>query len=156
TNLPVGLSFAVDPNVMLFALVVSFASAMLFGLSPALRASRPDLVGVLKDEAGALAGTRSRARFRSALAVTPGALSMTLLAGAGVLLRSLQVAGAAPRGFEARGVLQASLDLFPNGYGPEAGRAFLKRLMQEARTIPGAESATLVRRVPLSLGGTWS
>jgi hypothetical protein len=83
------LSFSLDPAILLFAAALSVATGFFFGLFPALHSTRPDLASTLKDNTRASAGTKSAARFRKSLVIAQNALSMTLLAAAGLFTRSL-------------------------------------------------------------------
>ncbi len=91
-DFPVGLELRVDRRALLFALAVTVLTGLVFGLAPALRASRLDLVESLKEEGAGSVGGRSRTRFRRGLVVAQVALSLVLLASAGLLLRSLGAA----------------------------------------------------------------
>jgi len=156
SDFPVGLNPGVDSRALAFALALSVVTGVVFGLAPALRASRPDVVGTLKDEAGTTAGGFRRARLRGGLVVAQVSLSLLLLVGAGLLLRSLENARSFDPGFNPRGILLASFDLFPNGHTPETGRAFLRQLLARASALPGARHVSLARRVPLGMGGSSS
>jgi predicted permease len=155
-DFPVGLELGVDLRALAFALAVSVVTGVLFGLAPALRSSRSDVVHAIKDDGGAVAGGRSRSRLRGGLVVAQVALSLVLLTSAGLLLKSLRAAARLDLGFDSQGVLLGSLDLFGAGYDEERGRTFARALLAAARALPGVESATLARRVPLSFGGTSS
>lgn len=155
-DFPVGIDLTVDRRALAFSAAVSVLTGILFGLAPALRASRPDLVGTLKEDVAGAVGGRSRARFRNGLVVTQVAFSLVLLVSAGLLLRSLRAAQAFDLGFTPRGVLLGSVDLFGTGYDAEKGRAFARGLLQAVRALPGVKAVSLARRVPLSFGGTSS
>jgi predicted permease len=79
-----------------------------------------------------------------------------LLICAGLLLRSLQNAESMNPGFNTRNVLLATLDMYPNGYSPETGRQFYARVLERVAALPGVESASLARRIPLGFGGSSS
>jgi macrolide transport system ATP-binding/permease protein len=155
TDFPIDLPVAVDGRALAFTLAVSLLTGLLFGLAPALHASRPALASVLRDDAGTVTGAR-RARLRHGLVVTQVALSMVLLVSAGLFLRSLRAAQAFSPGFEVDGVLLASVDLFPNGYDSRRGVALQERLLERVRGLPEVRAASLGRRVPLSFGGSSS
>jgi putative ABC transport system permease protein len=155
-DFPVGLELGVDRRALAFASLLTVLTAVVFGLAPALRGSRPDLVDSLKESGAGSVGGRGRAPFRHGLVVTQVALSLVLLTSAGLLLRSLGALRSLDPGFDGRNVLLGSLDLFGNGYGPERGRRFVRELLTATRALPGVESATVARRVPLSFGGTSS
>ncbi|MBX9601827.1 MAG: ABC transporter permease [Bryobacteraceae bacterium] len=154
-DLPMNFQAPVDWPVAAFTLGVATLASLLFGLAPALRASRPDVVVALKDESGASAGA-GKARLRNGLVVAQVAMSVLLLVFAGLLLKSLGRAAEADPGFDPRNVLLASIDLFPNGYDAGRGRVFLGQVVEKLQTLPGVAAVSMARRVPLGLGGTSS
>lgn len=156
TGRPVRMDLAVNESVLLFALVVSTVSSFLFGLLPALQASRSAIAGDLASTSGSVAGVRGRARLRGALVVIQLALSLVLLVAAGLFLRSLAASRDIDPGFDSRRMLLVGADLFPLGYSPERGLAFYERLEDRARAIPGVRGAAIARRVPLGFGGSGS
>ncbi|MGH9750125.1 MAG: ABC transporter permease [Candidatus Polarisedimenticolia bacterium] len=145
--LPRGDEISLDQRVLLFTLAVSLVTGILFGLVPALQAARVDFHGTLKEGA---AGGAVRQRSRSALVVAEVALSLILLAGVGLLVRSLVALLDAPPGFEARGLLIASINL-PGARYPSAKEylPFHDRLLERLRALPGVTSASLASSVPL-------
>lgn len=154
TPFPVHTAIGVDYRTLLFALSASLATTLVFGLVPALRASRPDVLPALKDESVAGGG---RSRLRSALVVTQVALSLVSLIAAGLFLRSLQKAQAVDPGFAgAEQLLLVSTDLSLTGKDDEAGQAVTHRLLERVRTLPGVVDASLASAVPLGFGGSSS
>lgn len=153
TRLPVpvevALEFGPDWRVFLFALAVSVVTGAVFGLAPAMQASRQAPVEALKDEGSAGAGGRRRARMRSALVVAQVALSAVLLVAAGLFLRSLQKMNAVDAGFDAEPVAVASLDVGLRGMNEAQGRAFYEQVVERIGSMPGVESASLTVHVPL-------
>ncbi|HET9480325.1 MAG TPA: ABC transporter permease, partial [Candidatus Polarisedimenticolia bacterium] len=111
-DFPLALAIRLDWRIFAFNLAVSMAAGVIFGLFPALQASRPNLVTALKNESAAVTGEARRNRFRNGLVVAQVAMSLLLLVFAGLLLRSLQSARSLDPGFNSDGVLLASLDLF--------------------------------------------
>jgi predicted permease len=154
SDLPIALTPRVDAAALLVTFALSCGTGLLFGLVPALQASRADQAGVLRDESAAVVGGRGRQRLRAALVAGQVALSLVLLVAATLLLRSLYRAHTLSPGFETRGVLLASLDLQGGGYTPQTGAAFWRALWPRLRHLPGATGATFTRRAPLGLGGT--
>jgi predicted permease len=154
---PFGLatSFDISPDahVFGFTLVVTVITGLLFGLAPALQASRPDLVATLKDDSGV--GGRSQRRFslRYLLVVAQMALSVLALVGAGLFVRSLWLAQKADPGFNSDGVVLASFDPFLNSYNETRGREFYRRLVERVEATAGMQSVSLARRLPLTLSG---
>jgi putative ABC transport system permease protein len=149
-NLPIGLAASLDLRVTIFPAVVAFVTAVLVGMLPALQAGRTDLAASIKGDAGQVAGGR-RAWLRSSLVVSQIALSMLLLVSAGLFIRSLGNVRLLDLGFRTDGVLLSSVDLFSAGYDRATGRQVLTRILDEIRALPGVESASLARRVPLGI-----
>lgn len=152
---PVSLAVRTDASAFLFALGVAAVATMLFGLLPALRASRPDVVEALKDDAAGGGGSR-RSWLRNSLVVAQVSLSLVLLIAAGLLLKSLNRARAADPGFDPRNVLIAGVDLVPNGYEAVRGRTALRQMTEKIAALPGVTAVSTIRRLPLGLGGTSS
>ena len=146
---------SVDGRILLFTLVVAVGSGVLFGLSPALAGRRQAPVAVLRDGAR---GSGRRSRLRSALVVFEVALSVVLLTGAGLLLRSFARILETDPGFDGRNVLTLLTVLPPTRYSEEASqRAYLTRALARIRELPGVVAAGAVNTVPLSnLGGSTS
>jgi putative ABC transport system permease protein len=143
------LSFdvAVDARVIAFGLLLACGTAILFGLTPALRATRPELVAALKEGLGA---TVRRSRLRSAFVAGQIALCTLLLVSAGLLVRSVQSALAIDPGMDARGVVVAAVDIGPHGYDEARGRLFFQQLRDQLAARPEVEAVTLAGHVPLT------
>jgi len=146
---------AVDGTTLLFALVVALATGILFGLVPALNASKPDLNGKLKvgSEWRSASERFGRLSGRGALVVTELALTFVLLAGSGMMLKSYLKLQAVDTGFVSEGVLAAWVNLNPGAYGPEEREALLPELMDRVRAIPGVQSVGMNDCPPLSGAG---
>src|SRR5579871_4568186 len=142
-----------DVRVLLFTIGVSIATGVLFGLAPALQASRPDLVVELKEKTSAPAGSRGPFALRNVLVAGQIALSLIALVGAGLFLRSLQNAQRISPGFDVEHLATLSFDLGAEGYTEERGKQFQDQVLARVRSIPGAQSATLASTVPLFGGG---
>jgi predicted permease len=142
-----------DGRVLLFTIVVSIATGVLFGLAPALQASRPDLVVELKEKTSAPAGSRNPFALRHILVAGQIALSLIALVGAGLFLRSLQNAQKISPGFDVDHLATLSFDLGSQGYTEEHGKQFQDQALARVRSIPGVQSATLASTVPLFAGG---
>ena len=146
-------SLTLDGRVMAFALVLTAATGVCFGLVPALQASRADLDGVLK-EAGRGGSGSAGHRFRDVLVVAEVTLSLVLLVGAGLLLRSAVALQRAELGFRPDHVLTAEFRLPPARYPePRVIAAFFRQTLERLRAVPGIESAALARAVPFSGNG---
>jgi predicted permease len=131
-----------DLRVALFTFLVSLATGLAFGAVPALTASRPDVALTLKNEAGTLA-SRSSGRFRSALVVAQVALSLLLLIGAGLFVKSLSNLGAIDPGFESHRILSFAVNPALNGYELERRMEVIARIRDEAAAVPGVRSVSL-------------
>ncbi len=155
-SLPIHMTLQTDLHVMTFALVISIVTGLIFGLTPALQASNPSLVTTLKDETVRSGGVHGGSRLRSLLVIGQVALSLMLLIAAGLFVAALNRAKTIDPGFDPNRVLTASFDLVPNGYSDERGRTFERDLLEQVRAIPGVESASYIRRLPLGYKGTSS
>jgi macrolide transport system ATP-binding/permease protein len=148
-------SFDTRPDAVVFAFTLGLTviTTLLFGLAPTLHASKQDLVTAMKDNTATVGRGSRKVSLRHALVITQVALSMVALISAGLFVRSLREAYKADPGFDPHGVLLASFDPFLSGYDESRGREFYRRLVERVRTVPGIESATLARRLPLTDGG---
>jgi predicted permease len=147
--IPLHFDIGLDPSVVAFTLGATLLTAFLFGLAPALHASRLDLVPALKE--GSAASTGGASRLRTALVVSQVAVSLVLLVGAGLAITSLRNARSLSPGFEPDGQLTARLDLGLQGYDQEAARQFVGTLRDEASALPGVRAVGFAVNVPLSL-----
>jgi predicted permease len=143
------LDAGVDGFVILFAMVVACGSAAVFGLVPAVRSARVDLAASMKDDLSPRGG--SRGRVRAMLVVAQVAVSLLLLVGVGLVMRSVSAARNADGGFDQRQVAVLYLDVTPSGYDEAQGRVFYERLLDAVRAQPGVESASLAASLPMSL-----
>ncbi|MEK6286963.1 MAG: ABC transporter permease [Acidobacteriota bacterium] len=144
------LDYHLDGRVLAFTFALSLATGVIFGLAPALQASRPDLVPALKDEVSVVAQGRRRLSLRNLLVVAQVALSLVLLIGAGLFLRSLKNAQDIDPGFEADKVLNAQLNINLLRYTKAQGQEFYRQVIERVEALPGVESASLARVVPMS------
>ena len=141
--LPIEMNPTLDLPVVVFALIMTGASILVFGLVPALQGSMSSVGAALKESAGQLTASPRRARIRQTLVVAQVALSLMLLVSAGLFLRTLQNAQALDPGFSTRTGLLASIDLLPAGYDAPRGRAFFRDLLARVRELPGVEAASV-------------
>ena len=152
-RLPVDI--AIEPDlrlnapVLLFTLGVSVVTGLLFGLVPALQATRASLVPALKGEAAA---SGSRSRMSRPLVVAQMALSLILLVCSGLFLRNLRAATSIDKGFDSDNLLIAGLDPGLQGYDRARSEQFYRRLLERLRAMPGVRSAALAEEVMLGLG----
>jgi predicted permease len=149
---PVALDLHLDAGVLTFAILLSLATGMFFGLAPALHASRADVIPVLKDDSSG--GRQRRSRLRSAFVIAQVACSMLLLVGAGLFVRSLQHGRAIDIGFDSSDMIVMSLNPSLQGYDEARGRALYDRLLERVRAVPGVRAASLAESMPLGLGGS--
>jgi putative ABC transport system permease protein len=142
-----------DANVLLFTLAVSLVTGVLFGLAPALGASRRDLAESLKEGGGRTTPGLRRNRARGLLVITELALALVLLAGAALLLRSFLALRNVNPGFDARGVLTMKVSLAGARYAATAPMAdFARRVAMRLEALPGVEAAAMVTNLPFEQG----
>jgi len=153
SSVPLTLSAAPDGRVLSFNMIVSVLTGIAFGLAPALQSTRPNVADTLKDQAGAVAGGTSTG-LRKLLVVAQIALSLLLLIGAGLFIRSLQKLKDLDPGFRTTNLLAFKVNPPFNGYGPEKTRAFYERLKESLETAPGVDAAGLAV-MPVMEGNEW-
>jgi len=136
-----------DPVVLTFAALVGLVTAVLCGVVPALRASRADVMDVLRDAGGRAAGLRGGRRLRQGVVVAEVALSFILLIGAGLMLRSIIELSRINPGYDANNVLT----FFVQPQSPQAGerQAFMHQVRQRVSAIPGVLGVTAALPLPL-------
>ncbi|MEO8452553.1 MAG: ABC transporter permease, partial [Gemmatimonadota bacterium] len=144
-----------DGGVVLFTVVVSVITGLLFGLLPAIRANRGQSVDALKD-GGKTSAAQGTSSARRALVVAEVMLSVVMLAGAGLLLRSLIRLEGIDLGFEPANVLTLRLDLPPLGYTGDRAVAFVRELESQVRVMRGVRGVTTMGRTPMAGGDIWS
>lgn len=140
-----------DSAVFIFTLLISLATGVLFGLTPALQSSRPDLNEVLKEGSrGSTEGAR-QGRVRSLLVVFEVALTLVLMVGAGLMLKSFYRLSQVDPGFNASNLMTMEINL-PNAKYPKQPQvlAFYDRLIQQVETVPEVQAAAAVNVLPLS------
>ncbi len=144
-----------DGRILLFSAAVAFATALLFGVGPALQATRLDLVTAMKDLAGAVTDARGSAAFRKGLVMAQVALSFLLLVGAGLFTRTLINLKDTHTGFKsAQNLLSFQVDPAKNGYSVARTRDFYTDAIREIRALPGVKSAAYAMW-PLLNGREW-
>jgi len=149
-NVPLSINGHADHRVLAVTILISFVSAMVFGILPALRASSLAPIAVLKEEAGSISGGIHKSRLSRALVVAQLSLSLLLLICAGLFIRSLQNAQRSDPGFDPNHILLTSYELGPAGYSEAEGKAFNRELLRRLSVLPGVESVTLADFSPLS------
>jgi putative ABC transport system permease protein len=151
-SVPVNLSMPLDGRVVAFALGLSFVSAVLSGVAPALHASRADVISALKDQAQ---GPTDRLRLRHAFVVAQIAFSILLVVVAALLVRAFDHEASVAHGFDPQDVDIAVVDLSQAGYTSATGPAFAQRLLESVRALPGVEAASLADHPPEPGGRTF-
>jgi putative ABC transport system permease protein len=140
----------IDSHVLAFALGLSLVTGVLFGLMPTLQFSKPDLQTVLREEGRATAGSRRRSLGRGLLVVSQVALSMILLVGAGLLMRSFVNLENVELGFNPRSVLLMDLTLPESRYPTGARMAgFFENVVEQVSGLAGVRSAAVSSALPL-------
>ncbi|NIR46297.1 MAG: ABC transporter permease [Gemmatimonadetes bacterium] len=146
-------SVTVDLRVLAFTGAISLAAGLAFGLLPALRAGRPEVMETLK-EGGRGGGADSAVpgrRIQNALVISQVALALTLLVGAGLLLRSFAALGSVDLGFQTEERLTAQINLPRSRYETgEERAAFFRQLLERLEALPGVEAAAATATVPLT------
>jgi predicted permease len=136
------ITFSISGTVLLFAIGLTFATGLLFGLFPALHSTRPDLVSTLKNQAGQPSGAKGAARVRLLIATSQIALAMMLLASSGFFVKSLLNVSRVDLGFKVDHVATFGLSPDLNGYSFDRTRLFFRRLEDELRAAPGVTAVT--------------
>jgi putative ABC transport system permease protein len=152
TPFPITFDASVDAGGVLFAMGLSVFTALVSGVVPALRASRPEVGTTLKEASPT--GTGPRGRLRQLLVVAQVGLSVVLLVCAALFARSLTHAGSMDTGFSARQGLFASMDLVAGGYDETKGPLFISQLLEKLSALPQVTAATVAKTVPLDVGGS--
>ena len=150
-QLPQGIPIGIDLRVLLFTFGVSLLTGIIFGMLPALQLSRVDLQGALRDEGRGSSAGHGRARMKSLLVVGQVALSLLLLIGAGLVLRSFGQLLRVDPGFDSRNLLAMNVTLPTVKYAkPEQQIAFFDELLRRVRALPGVRDAAMSAALPLT------
>ena len=137
-----------DSRVLLFTLGISVLTGVVFGLAPALRATKGDLATDLKERSGAAGGFRTVWRLRAVLVMAQVALSLVALIGAGLFVQSLRKAGQIDPGFDAAHLGIVVFNVNDQGYNEARGREFQQRALERAAAVPGVVAASLAIDLP--------
>jgi predicted permease len=149
---PIALDVGIDMKALGFTLLLSLLTGILFGLAPALVATRPDLNATLKGLDSQFKGRRRRLSLRNFLVVAQVAVSMVLLVGAALFLRSLGRLSGIDPGFNTANVLLVPLDLNEHGYDTQAKAVpFLRNVLARVQSLPGVRAASLAATAPLDV-----
>src|SRR5262249_35456217 len=150
TPIPISFDLSLEWRVLSFTIVLSILTGIVFGLTPAFQATRPDVATALKEETSGVRPGGRRIGLKDLLVISQISLSLVLLIGAALFIRSFRNAQTMHPGFDPENVLLLSLNLDLHGYTEERGNQFLKQLVDKAETCPGVKSASIARIVPLS------
>jgi predicted permease len=151
---PLLISPAPDARILAFTIALTGATGIIFGLLPALRASRPDPWTTLKDTMGSIAGTGGSLFLRKGLVTAQVALSFLLLFGAGLFVRSLQNLQGTSTGVDLENLIVFQVSPALSGYDNPRGIDFYQRLLERLNSAPGVKSAGLAA-VPILAGDEW-
>jgi predicted permease len=143
-----------DVRILGFAIALTFTTAIIFGLLPAMRASRPDPWTTLKDTVGSIAGAGGSLFLRKGLVTVQVALSFLLLFGAGLFVRSLQNLKTTETGVQLDNLVTFQISPDLSGYDNERAVIFYRDLLERLRSAPGVKSAGIAR-VPILSGDEW-
>jgi putative ABC transport system permease protein len=156
TGAPYWLRFTIDYRVLAYVVAICVATGVIFGLAPALQVSREHTQDTLKEGARGAAGNRRAGRLGSVMVISELALTVVLLCGAGLLLRSFMALYAVPPGFDLAGLTRVEMQL-PESRYPDAGarRRFFDRLLSDVDVIPGIERAAITTAVPPRDDAEW-
>jgi predicted permease len=146
SDLPVSLIVQLDQRVLIFSLLAAVLSALVFGLAPAIRSAKTDLVPALKT--GETAAWHRRTLGRNALVIAQVALSLMLLSAATMFVRTLRNVVLGNPGFRTDHLMMMSFDPSLVHYSPEKSRDFFRTLTERARQLPGVKNAALSRMIP--------
>ena len=150
---PLTISTTPDWRIMSFTLALSLLTGIIFGLVPALQSTRQKLAGTLKDQVGSIAGGTS-VGLRKALVAGQVTLSLLLLIGAGLFIRSLNNLKDLDPGFHTNNLLEFAINPTMNRYKPERSLDFYRQLRENLDAIPGVESSALAV-MPVLTGDEW-
>ena len=148
---------AINPNVMLFTLGLSILTGVLFSLVPTLKASHPDVNEVLKSSSKSATSGRSLRLWRNSLVISEVALSLILLVGAGLMIKSFAQLTRVPPGFDPKGVLTGRVIMTSDIYEKNDQRVlYVDETLAKLKALPGVESASFVAPMPFSGGNVGS
>jgi predicted permease len=140
---------SLDHRILGFTLLISLLTGIIFGLAPALQASRTNLVASLKGESALVTAGLRRLSLRNLLVISQVALALVLLISAGLFVKSLQNAQTINPGFRMDHLLMASVNVDVHGYNEAKGRNFYKQLNDRLKRLPGVEHASFAGPLPL-------
>jgi putative ABC transport system permease protein len=150
-QIPQGMPVGIDVRVLLFIVAITVLTGAITGIFPAIQLARLDLNSTLRDEGRGVSGGRTRGRLKSLLVISQVALTLPLLVGAGLLVRSFDRLLHVDPGFEAHNVLTMEVSLPTAKYAtPEQQIAFFNEALRRISALPGVRDAAVSAAVPLS------
>lgn len=150
-DIPVRTEGNWDWRIFAYTFLIAAFAGVVTGLVPALRATRLNVQGILK-EGGAAWVASNRHWFRSALVISQVAISLVVLVCSGLFVRSLQQVSKLDLGFRTDHIVMASIDLGLQGYDDARVKQFYRQLLDDVRSLPGVRSASLAQTVPFDFG----
>ncbi|QOY90573.1 ABC transporter permease [Paludibaculum fermentans] len=149
-SLPSEATITLDSRVLLFAIGLSILTGLVFGLAPAIQATRSDLAGSMKEGSRGSSTGGAKHRLRSALVVTEVALAFLLLAGSGLLIRSFFAMQQVATGFNTENVITAGLPTSEKRFAtPEALNTYLRQVVANLESLPGVRDVALTSALPM-------
>jgi predicted permease len=150
-------NLSLEPNltILAFSLLLTLGTTLVFGLFPALRFSKPDMISSLKDDTGG--GGRRVGRIHRVATSAQAGVALSLIVTCSLFVRALGVMERRDLGFEPQNLMLTRIDLSQQGYTtPEAGEAVLNRMRESIGTVPGVTSVTVADGIPLDLVGNFT
>jgi predicted permease len=154
TDTPHVITGSIDNRILIFNFALSLATGLLFGLVPALRSTRPDLAPTLKDQGGAVVGGSGGTRFRKGLVIAQVMVSVLLLVGAGLFIRSLRNLRLLDLGLKTSNLVAFNVAPTLSGYTPVRTKIFDKQLFERVSAVPGV-TAMAFAQIGLLEGNEW-
>lgn len=149
-----GLDLGFDRRVALFGVVMAIGAGLLFGLVPALRTMRTDVIATIRDEGQGQAAGRGVSLLRKALVVTQVAISVVLVIAAGLLGRSLANTARVDAGIDAERIAVISTDLAQGGVAEDQAATVTTEILERVEALPGVERAAITTRLPVQFGSS--
>ncbi|UCD76767.1 MAG: ABC transporter permease [Phycisphaerales bacterium] len=150
-NISLHVDVGIDGRMLAFTAAISLLTGILFGLAPALGATKISLLSSLRDDGSVVSFGLRRSFLRDGLVVAQVAMSLVLLIGAGLFIRSLAHAQGIDPGFDHRNVLAVAVDLGARHMDEAECRTFFEELLRRVRALPGVESASVETCPPLTM-----
>ena len=154
TDTPHVITGSIDNRILIFNFALSLATGLLFGIVPALRSTRPNLAPTLKDQVGAVIGGAGGVRLRKGLVVAQVTVSVLLLIGAGLFIRSLRNLRLLDLGLKTDNLIAFNVNPALSGYTPARAKQFHKELLERVRALPGVGGIAL-SNIGLLEGNEW-